>query len=308
MKHKISLSCLFVGILAFGLLGAANAGTKRQSITFGPAPSVTVGGTGTVSATASSGLSVTLTSTTPAICTLSGNTVTGVKVGTCRIAANQAGNSTYAAARQVKQSFNVAQRKQQQSITLGPAPSVTVGGTGTVSATASSGLPVTLASSTPAVCTLNGNTVTGVSVGTCKITANQSGNATYAAAPQVQLLFNVTQASAGGTATCADGQTWPVSNDPVIDGRRAYLRLNCEGCHGQTGLGSMGPNIQDEDEIPLNGDGAMPSFTKFLCPNDARNLMAYLKVIKSSSAPRFLDWDKPTPSANSGPFSDAALP
>ena len=199
----------------------------------------------------------------------------------------------------------------EQSITFGPAPRIIVGGSGTVSATASSGLPVTLTSTTPAVCTISGKTVTGVAAGQCMIAANQAGDAVYAAAPQVQMTFTVSQPS---KVTCVDGRSWWVSNVPVVDGRRAYLRLNCDGCHGQTGAGGMGPALRDNyhvndvtDKI-TNGDDSMPAFKNFLCPGDAANLTAYLNVISSSSAPRFLDWDKRFPSSNSGPFSDAALP
>jgi hypothetical protein len=60
-----------------------------------------------VSATASSGLAVSFASITPAVCTVSGATVTLVTVGTCTIQATQAGNSSYAAATPVNQSFYV---------------------------------------------------------------------------------------------------------------------------------------------------------------------------------------------------------
>lgn len=53
-----------------------------------------------------------------------------------------------------------------------------------VTAAASSGLPVTLASSTPSVCAVYGSTVVIVSTGTCMLTADQAGDAQYAAAPQ----------------------------------------------------------------------------------------------------------------------------
>ncbi|MBB5208375.1 InlB B-repeat-containing protein [Chiayiivirga flava] len=54
-----------------------------------------------------------------------------------------------------------------------------------VTATASSGLPVSLASSTPSVCSVDDNIVLIVSAGTCTLTADQAGNGQYAAAPQV---------------------------------------------------------------------------------------------------------------------------
>jgi hypothetical protein len=56
--------------------------------------------------------------------------------------------------------------------TLGDAPF-------TVSAASSAGLPVTITSQTPAVCTINGsNLVTLVATGTCTLRASQAGNAT----------------------------------------------------------------------------------------------------------------------------------
>ena len=65
----------------------------------------------------------------------------------------------------------------------------------TVSATASSGLPVSFNSQTPLVCTVSGATVTLVSAGTCTIQATQAGNGNYAAATPVSQSFQVTQAS-----------------------------------------------------------------------------------------------------------------
>ncbi len=178
-------------------------GKASQTITFGTAPSLTVGGTGTISATASSGLAVTFTSTTTSICTVSGSTVTGVAAGTCTIAANQAGNSNYNAATQVTQNITVTAAKTNQTITFGTAPTVRVGTSGTVSATASSGLAVTFSSTTTSICTVSGSTVTGVAAGTCTIAANQAGNATYNAAPQVTQNITVgkgTQTITFGTA------------------------------------------------------------------------------------------------------------
>jgi hypothetical protein len=78
-----------------------------QTITFGTAPTLSVGRTVVVSAVSSSGLAVTFSSKTPAICTVSGGIVTGVAAGTCTIAANQAGNSIYSAASEMIQTLAV---------------------------------------------------------------------------------------------------------------------------------------------------------------------------------------------------------
>ncbi len=59
-------------------------------------------------------------------------------------------------------------------------------------ATASSGLPVTYTSDTPAACTIAGGTITLVTTGTCSITANQAGNDTFQPASPVARSFTVT--------------------------------------------------------------------------------------------------------------------
>jgi hypothetical protein len=164
----------------------------RQTITFGSLANQPFGTVPfTVSATASSGLPVSFASTTSAICTVSGTTVTLVAVGTCTIQATQAGNATYAAATPVNQSFQVMQASQTITFNalanqlLGTPPFV-------VSATASSGLPVSFASTTPAICTVLGAAVTLVSAGPCTIQATQAGNSNYAAALPVNQSFQVT--------------------------------------------------------------------------------------------------------------------
>jgi hypothetical protein len=79
----------------------------------------------------------------------------------------------------------------RQSINLGTAPSLVVGGTGLVSATGGgSGNPVTFSSTTTGICTIAGSAVTGITAGICTIAANQAGNASYAAAAEV--IENIT--------------------------------------------------------------------------------------------------------------------
>ena len=59
-------------------------------------------------ASASSGLPVTYTSSTPGVCTVSGSTVTMVAAGTCTLVASQAGNANWLPAPQVSQSVVLA--------------------------------------------------------------------------------------------------------------------------------------------------------------------------------------------------------
>jgi uncharacterized protein YhjY with autotransporter beta-barrel domain len=88
----------------------SNAVTPRagQTITFANPGAQDFGATPTLSATASSGLSVSFSSNTTAVCTISaGGALTTVAPGTCSINADQAGNSAYAAALTVTQTFAI---------------------------------------------------------------------------------------------------------------------------------------------------------------------------------------------------------
>jgi hypothetical protein len=168
----------------------------QQSITF---PAIT--GTQyalskvTLTATAISGLAVTYTSTTPTVCTVSGSTASLLAPGTCVLHANQAGNTLYAAASMVAQSFSV--HLISQTITF---PAITgtqyAGSQLTLTATASSGLPVTYTSATTTVCTVSGSTASLLTVGTCVLHASQAGNSDYAAAPTLAQSFAVKAAAA----------------------------------------------------------------------------------------------------------------
>lgn len=77
----------------------------------------------------------------------------------------------------------VCKNKATQTITGLTLPALSVGDQATLTATASSGLPVTYGSKTRAVCTVSGNQVTAVTAEVCTVVANQAGdNKTLAAA------------------------------------------------------------------------------------------------------------------------------
>jgi uncharacterized protein (TIGR03437 family) len=79
-----------------------------------------------------------------------------------------------------------------QTIAFGDLNPVTFGAASfSLSATASSGLPVSFASTTLSVCTVSGSTVLVIAAGTCSITASQPGNGTFAAATPVTRNFSV---------------------------------------------------------------------------------------------------------------------
>jgi len=105
------------GITGSASLTVTSGGKLNQTITFTGTPAAAIYNTSfTVSASASSGLTVTITSS--GVCTLSGNTVTMTSgTGTCTLTASQAGNATYNAAPNVTN--NVSAQKAAATLTLG---------------------------------------------------------------------------------------------------------------------------------------------------------------------------------------------
>jgi hypothetical protein len=194
----LGLGIVLTSLAVLSLGGCGDYGpaviANPQTISFGTAPPLALGDSATVSATASSGLAVSYSSTTPSICSVNSGTgvVTDITAGTCIIAANQSGNSQYAPAPQVTQSLTVF-FNSDQTISFGAAPILSLGGTASVLATASSGLPVTYSSTTTAVCTVGSSSglVTDITAGACIIAANQSGNVNFNAAPQVTQTITV---------------------------------------------------------------------------------------------------------------------
>ena len=166
-------------------------GKKAQTIAFAQPSPVAVGEPVTLSASSTSGLAVSFTSSTPAVCSVAGSTATPVAAGTCTITASQSGDASYAPARDVQRSAQVRASPVAQVITFTPPPDTKVGEPVTLSASSSSGLPVSFASNTPAVCAVSGPTVTTTAAGACMITASQGGNARYAPARDVTRSFQV---------------------------------------------------------------------------------------------------------------------
>jgi len=169
---------LAVTALAGGALEACDKGPRiealPQTITFAPAPSPAVNDvSATVSATASSGLPVRYSTRTPSVCSVDAQSglLSANASGTCTIAANQPGDSRYDAAPPVTQDVAFL---FQGVITFASAPSLGVYDQASVTATESSGLPVSYGTATPAVCSVDGGTglVVALSAGDCTIVAS----------------------------------------------------------------------------------------------------------------------------------------
>ncbi len=183
--------------------------SQTQSIAFASPGAQPPGTTFASGATASSGLTVALTSLTPGICTVSGLSITTVATGSCTIEANQGGDATYGAAAPVSQTFSVS-TKTSQSITFpDPGPQTFSGSSFSLgsNASASSGLAVSLASLTVDTCTVSGLSITIIATGSCSVRASQAGDATFAAASPVEQTFLVSAPAPATTTTVAPTTT-----------------------------------------------------------------------------------------------------
>jgi len=171
--------------------GTASQVSLNQTITFNALPTKIVGAADfSTGASASSGLTVLLTSSNTAVATIVSGNIHIIGAGTAIITALQSGNTTYNAATNVTQSLTVD--KLNQTITFNALPAKVVGDADfSAGASASSGLTVALGSSNEAVATIISGNIHIVGTGSTTITASQAGNSNYNAAPTVPQTLTV---------------------------------------------------------------------------------------------------------------------
>ena len=200
---------------ASGHSRSITVGKGAQSITFtGIGSTAFATGTIGIAPTSSSGLAVSVASSTPTVCTVRTGVVTLVAGGTCSLTATQAGNAYWSAAAPVVRSFSVVD--EPQIITFdGPADRRWSAETFTVHAASTSGLTVSFASATTDVCTVAGGEVTLHRTGTCTLMAVQDGDARWAAA-QEQRSFDVEPAAPALLTTSVSADELEIGGHAVL--------------------------------------------------------------------------------------------
>jgi hypothetical protein len=195
----------------------------NQTITFGVLADKTYGDPDfTVSGAASSGLAVSYAASGD--CSVSGATVHLKGPGLCTVIASQPGNTYYNPAPAVSRAFAIA--KAGQTISFGPLPNKTYGSPDfSVSATASSGLPVSFSAS--GNCTVSGATMHLTGAGSCTVNASQPGDVAYNAAPDVSQSFSI------ATNTTLMPQKCTVPN--VVGKKVSSAKLTIAKKHCRTG-------------------------------------------------------------------------
>jgi hypothetical protein len=249
-----SIAILQTQIITFNALSTVNFGVSPFAVT----------------ATVDSGLTVTLSSTTTAVCAVSGGVVTIVAAGTCSITATQAGNAIYAAATSVTQSFIV---NPLTPITLTTIPSglgVSVDGGPAQFAPFTFNLPLGVHTiSAPATLQLGAGTQfvfqgwSDLAPLSHFITVGSSP-ATYTATFQTQYqLTTVASPSAGGSVTPPNGTFYNAGSVVSLQAsaNNGYQFANFSGGTLTGGTNSQSVTINQPINVVANFTPIAPSLT-----------------------------------------------
>lgn len=201
-----------------------------QTITFGttaPTNAVVDGSAYSVSATVTSGASVTLSidSASSAICSITGGIVSFHAVGTCTVLANSAVSTNWNGAPQVSQDITVGKGSQVLTLTSTDPVDAVVDGTAytpTFNFGASTKpVVVSIASGSASVCAATNGTISFKNIGDCVYLVNQAGDDNYLPAVQISNTIAVdkgTQTIAWSTNKPANAVVGGATYRPAADG------------------------------------------------------------------------------------------
>jgi len=238
----------------------------------------------TLATTSSSNLAVNYASSNTSVATVSGNTVTIVGGGTTTITASQAGNANYNAATDVPQTLTV--NKANQTITFALLPAKTFGDAPfTLTATASSSLPITFATTTTKI-SINGNQATLVSAGQATLRATQAGNASFNSAADVSQTFCINPAKPVISATdlltespslsssATAGNQWYKDGAAISNATNASVKVNASGSYSVESTIEACKSVRSSDfPIIVTGDITSSNTTLEISPNPAGSFL-----------------------------------
>ena len=151
-------------------------------------------------AVSSGGLSVTYSASGACSFDVASNTVLLNSVGKCSVMASQAGDANYLPAPSITRTFDVMKNEQSIEVEEFEAQDLAESQGLNFSFTIEADTPkVVITSTTKDVCTVNGDAVTFVAAGDCKLTFTKAGNAFYEAAPTVNRTIEIISSVVSGT-------------------------------------------------------------------------------------------------------------
>ena len=217
-----------------------------QTITFGSLGNKTLGMSAfALSASSSSGQSVTFTSETSGTCTVSGFTVTLVSAGTCTINADQAGNVDYDAASRAQQSFTIY---TNQSALVVSAASGRYGSTTTLATTGGSGSGAVTYDVVSGNCSVAVDVLSATSAGNCVITATKASDGTYGSITSAQSTIvisnnsTISYSGGAGVAGTLPSTEVKLTNETITVGSdNGITKTGYTFAHWSNGISSFAP-------------------------------------------------------------------
>ncbi|MDO8645857.1 MAG: InlB B-repeat-containing protein, partial [Candidatus Planktophila sp.] len=229
-----------------------------QTITFDEIADISVGSAAPIIApfTSGSALTVSVTSSTTSVCTVSGFVITILAAGTCTLAADQPGNSTFSPAEQVLRSFTV----NASTFT------VTFDGNGFTG-----GSTAAQSANTVTALTSNGFTRTGYTFANWNTSASGSGTsyanaASYAFTSSVTLYarWNSTVTFDGNTSTGGSTAAQTADTSTVLTSN-GFTKTNYTFAGWSTTSGSASVAYADGASYPFTG-GATTLYAQWTLP------------------------------------------
>ncbi len=200
---SVTISMVNQAIVTVTAPGGATYGQTGLSVTASGGS-----GTGAYSYNATGSTACTVNAASGAITITSGT-------GSCSITATRAADSNYnVSAASAPATVPISKADQTIGAIIFTPTTLIISGTTTASAAASSTLAVSFSSDTPAICTVSGSTVTGVTAGSCTVRASQAGDGNYNVALDVTQPLTVTSGNVTLTITVAGAGTGTVYSAP----------------------------------------------------------------------------------------------
>ena len=127
-------------------------------------------------------------SASPEVCYATGAYINVISGGTCTLNYSSPASSSYLASDIYPLTFQITRSTQTVAFTAIPSAPI-AGKTLSLSATSTSGLPITFQSDSPSICSVNGSSLNLLKSGSCVVEAVQSGSATIAPASLAQTIL-----------------------------------------------------------------------------------------------------------------------
>jgi hypothetical protein len=146
------------------------------------------------------GLEVTISASGACSYDVASNSVALNSVGKCSVTASQAGDTNYLPAPSITRTFEIIKTVLNIEVQEFDTQDLAEVGGLKIPFTSEADVPdVVMASTTPDICTVDGDEVTFESVGDCKLTFSAAGNAYYEAATTINRTIKITSSAGDGT-------------------------------------------------------------------------------------------------------------